>query len=181
MAGLLAHCLAAMAFQAFLGAIFGLPPISYSIFIAGLFAMFIELDLDELSPNKRSPLAHSIFFGIIWIVMISMLTLIITIIGNLSSGHALQLTLAIISAYTIHLAIDSFTKEGIYTFPKGSNIKRWVKRLTKGDKVCWEYWYLLENKKLKKWLRKNDDPILNACVSLPSLLIIIAFVAMMPL
>ncbi|MEE9150285.1 MAG: hypothetical protein V3U20_00435, partial [Thermoplasmata archaeon] len=53
---------------------------------------------------------------------------------------ALRGILAIISAYSTHLAIDVFTKEGIYVYPKGSKIKSWVTRLSKGDRVCWEYW-----------------------------------------
>lgn len=180
MANLLAHALAAMAFSAFLGAVFGLPAISYGIFVAGLFAMLIELDLDELSPNKRSPITHSIFFGMIWIIVPSLLILTISILGILSNKNAFMLALAIVSTYTSHLAIDTFTKEGIYSFPKGYNFKRWIKRLSKGDKECWEYWNLFENKRFKTRLRRNDDPILNACVSLPSLLIIIIFVALMP-
>jgi len=180
MANLLAHALGAMAFSAFLGAVFGIPAISYGIFIAGFFGMMIELDLDDISPNKRSPIGHSIFFGIIWIIVFSSVTWGLSIILSISTRVALELTLSIISAYFTHMAIDSFTKEGIYTFPKGPNIKRWVTRLSKGDKICWGYWHLLENKKFKNKLRRNDDPILNACVSLPSLLVIIIFVALMP-
>jgi hypothetical protein len=180
MANLLAHALAAMAFSAFLGAVIGLPAISYGIFVAGLFAMLIELDLDELSPNKRSPITHSIFFGMIWIIVPSLLIYGISILGILSNKNAIMLALAIVSAYTSHLAIDAFTKEGIYTFPKGYNVKIWIKRLSKGDKVCWEYWNLFQSEKLKRWQRANEDPILNALVSIPSLLIIILFVAVMP-
>ncbi len=91
-----------------------------------------------------------------------------------------EMILAIISAFATHLAIDLFTKEGVYTFPKGSNIKRWVTRLSKGDKNCWEYWHLFQSEKLKRWQRTNEDPILNALVSIPSLLTIIFFVAVMP-
>jgi hypothetical protein len=53
--------------------------------------------------------------------------------------------------------------------------------LSKGDRICWEYWHLFQNEKLKRWQRANEDPILNALVSIPSLLIIIFFVAVMPL
>jgi len=104
-----------------------------------------------------------------------------TFINLVSGGIAKELTLAIISALGTHLTIDSFTKEGIYTFPKGGNARRWIARLSKGDEVCWDYWRFFKNEKFKDKLRKNDDPILNACVSLPSLLIIIVFVAAMPL
>lgn len=180
MAGLLSHSLAAMAFCALLRAVFGLPAISYGIFVAGIIAMLIELDLDELSPNKRTPIAHSVMFGLIWIGVISTLVWVLTISASISTRNALELTLAIVSAYTTHLAIDSFTIEGIYTFPKGLDIKRWIKGLSKGDRECWEYWNLFSNEKLKNRLRKNDDPILNACISLPSLLVIIVFVAAMP-
>ncbi len=182
MAGLLSHGLAAMAFCALLGVIFGLPAISYGIFIAGLFAMVIELDTDELSPNKRSPIAHSILFGVIWVVVISILVWVFAFSGLISSRNAIELMLAIISAYTTHLAIDSFTKEGIYTFPKGLTIKKWVNGLSRGDTVTWGYWHLFRIEKIKgrNVNRPNDDPILNTCISIPSLLAIIVFVAAMP-
>lgn len=181
MAGLLSHGLAAMAFCAFLAWLIGLPAISYGVFAAGFFAMLIELDFDELSPNNRTPITHSIFFGFIWVVIFAIAVWGISGLGIIPSVYATQLTLAMISAYTTHLLIDSFTKEGIYTFPKGLCLKRWIKRLSKGDKKCWVYWLIFENKRFKKWIRSNDDPILNACISLPSLLVIIVFVAMMPL
>ncbi len=172
-----------MAFCAFFSAMFGLPAISNGVFIAGLFAMVIELDSDELSPNKRSPIAHSILFGLIWIAVISILIWISAFSGLISGRNAIELTLAVISAYTTHLAIDSFTKEGIYTFPKGFKIKKWVKGLSRGDSVTWEYWRLFRIERIKgrNVCGPNDDPILNTCISVPSLLVIIAFVATMPM
>ncbi|MEE9150243.1 MAG: metal-dependent hydrolase, partial [Thermoplasmata archaeon] len=135
MANLLAHALAAMAFCGGLNALFGIPAISWGVFLAGFLAMLIELDLDDLSQNHRSPIGHSVFFGVIWIVIFSVVVCVI-----FPKEIALRGILAIISAYSTHLAIDVFTKEGIYVYPKGSKIKSWVTRLSKGDRVCWEYW-----------------------------------------
>ena len=103
--------------------------------------------------------------------------------GLVSMVNGVEVNLAIVSAYTTHLAIDSFTKEGIYTYPKGFEIKRWVKGLSKGDTASWGYWRLFRIEKIKgrHICRSNDDPILNTCISLPSLLIIIIFVAVMPM
>ena len=180
MAGLLSHALLAMAASAILGSAIGIPGISWGVFAAGFIAMMIELDLDDLSQNSRSPIGHSIFFTIAWILGLSALFYGLALGGALSMKFSYEMILAIISAFTTHLAIDMFTKEGIYTFPKGSNVKRWVTRLSKGDRKCWEYWHLFHNEKLKRWQRANEDPILNALVSIPSLLIIIFFVAVMP-
>jgi hypothetical protein len=180
MAGLLSHALLAMAVSAILGSAIGLPGISWGVFAAGLIAMMIELDLDDLSQNTRSPIGHSIFFTIIWILALSSLFLGLALGEILSMKPSQEMVLAIFSAFATHLTIDLFTKEGVYTFPKGSNIKRWIKRLSKGDRMCWEYWHLFQNEKLKRWQRANEDPILNALVSVPSLLIIIFFVAVMP-
>lgn len=175
MANLLAHALAAMAFCAGLNFIVGIPAISWGVFLAGFCAMLIELDLDDLSENHRSPIGHSVFFGVVWIVIFSVVVWII-----FPMNTALRGTLSIISAFSTHLLIDVFTKEGIYINPKGAKIKSWVTRLSKGDTECWEYWNVFQNTRLDKLKRRNDDPILNACVSLPSLLIIIFFVAIMP-
>ncbi|UCE74588.1 MAG: hypothetical protein JSV56_02500 [Methanomassiliicoccales archaeon] len=181
MANLLAHALAAMAFCALMGTLFGLPAISWGVFLSGFCAMIIELDYDDLSPNHRSPIGHSIFFGVIWTIAFSVLIWAMTPSGIISKRIAGEFSIALISAYTTHLVIDSFTKEGIYSFPSGFKLKKWVKRLSKGEKVCWEYWMVFKNNKFEKLKRHNDDPILNACVSIPSLLGIIVFVALMPL
>jgi hypothetical protein len=181
MAGLLSHSLFAMAVCAVLGYTFGLPGISWGIFLAGFLAMVIELDLDDLSPNTRSPYGHSFFFGIIWVVVFSFLAWGIAFAGSIPHKTALSLTLAIISAYATHIAIDTFTKEGVYSFPKDSNIKKWLFRLSEGDRICWEHWHIFQNRKFEKYLRANDDPILNAIISIPSLLVIIFFVAILPL
>ncbi len=180
MVNLLAHGLSAMAACAIFGSIFGLPGISGAVFIAGFIAMLIELDIDDLSQNTRSPIGHSIFFGIFWTALFSLLIWIIAIASPMSKSNAYELILALVSAYSMHIAIDSFTKEGIYSFPKGINLKRMFVRLSRGDRMCWEYWNCFQNEKLKKWIRANDDPILNAFVSIPSLLVIIVFVAIMP-
>jgi hypothetical protein len=165
-----------MAFCAGLNFIVGIPAISWGVFLAGFCAMLIELDLDDLSENHRSPIGHSVFFGVIWIVIFSMMVWMF-----FTNEIALRGILSIISAYSTHLLIDVFTKEGIYVRPKGSKIKSWIERLSKGDKKCWEYWIVLQNTHLDKWKRRNDDPILNASISLPSLLTIIFFVALMPI
>ena len=78
MANLLAHALAGLAFCAVLNTILGLPSVSWAIFLSGFLAMFIELDLDDLSENHRSPVGHSVFFGVLWVVIFS-IVLIYTI------------------------------------------------------------------------------------------------------
>jgi hypothetical protein len=175
MANLLAHALAALAFCGMLNLAFGLPPITWGIFAAGLLAMLIELDLDDLSENHRSPVGHSLLFGIVWIVIFSAMIWIV-----FTSDIALGGTLAIISAFTTHLSIDLFTKEGIYTFPRGKDMKKWITRLSEGERKCWGNWRIFQSKRIEKVKRGNDDPILNAIISVPSLLAIIVFVAMMP-
>jgi membrane-bound metal-dependent hydrolase YbcI (DUF457 family) len=175
MANLLAHALAGLAFCGVLNMAFGLPSITWWIFAAGLLAMLIELDFDDLSENHRSPIGHSVFFGILWVVIISILLWVL-----FPSEIALGATLAIISAYFTHLLIDLFTKEGIYLFPQGFKIKKWFTRLSRGDRACWEYWTYFQNARINKIKRGNDDPILNALISIPSLLAIIVFVALMP-
>jgi hypothetical protein len=62
MANLLAHALAGLAFCGVMNIAFGLPPVTWGIFLAGFLAMLIELDLDDLSENHRSPIGHSVLF-----------------------------------------------------------------------------------------------------------------------
>jgi hypothetical protein len=176
MANLLAHALAALAFCGLLNMAFDLPSVTWGIFAAGLVAMLIELDLDDLSENHRSPIGHSLFFGFIWMGILSAIVWII-----FSREIALGGTLAIISAFTTHLTIDMFTKEGVYTFPKTLEPKIWLSRLSKGDNKCWQNWGIFQSRRMEKIKRGNDDPILNAIISVPSLLAIIVYVALMPI
>ena len=182
MAGLLSHALAAMAVAAVLSLLFGRPAISFGIFAAGVISMLIEQDYDELSPNKRTPITHSILFGIIWIIILSIILWSSASITIISNNIALELTLAVISAFSTHLVIDAFTKEGIYIIPKGTDMKRWIRGLPLGDTVAWGYWrqFRIEKIRGRNVSRANEDPILNAAISLPSLMIIIIFVAAMP-
>jgi hypothetical protein len=183
MAGLLSHALGAIAFAALLGWVVGLPPISFGIFMAGVITMFMEQDYDELSATKRTPITHSVFFGIIWVVILSIFFLGLAPLKILSGRISQELVIAVISAFTTHLLIDAFTKEGIYIIPKGTDMRRWIRGLPRGETETWAYWKQFRIEKIlgRKISRANDDPILNACISLPSLIIIIIFVAAMPL
>jgi hypothetical protein len=181
MANMLSHALAAMAFQGFLMLLFGGPSISTGTFIAGLLAMLIELDYAELSSNHRTPIGHSLAFGIIWVLAGWVILSGIFIVGFISSDLSLELTLALISAFATHLMIDSFTREGIYTYPKTTNPKRWLNPLLVGDDVCWKSWGQFPKEERKKKLKISDDPILNIFVSIPSLLLVIVLVAILPL
>jgi hypothetical protein len=182
MSGLLSHALGAMAAAAIIYLLLGLPPISFGIFMAGVISMLMEQDYDELSPNKRTPITHSIFFGIIWIIILSCILWSTASIEIISKGIALEVNIAIIAAFTTHLAIDTFTQEGIYVFPKGTQAKKWIRGLPMGGTETWGYWkqFRIEEIKGRKISRANEDPILNAAISLPSLMIIIIFVAAMP-
>jgi hypothetical protein len=182
MSGLLSHALAAMAAAAVMYLVLGLPAISFGIFMAGVISMLLEQDYDELSTNKRTPITHSIFFGIIWVVIISMILWSSASIKAISSSIALEFTVAVFSAFSTHLVIDAFTKEGIYIIPKGTQVKKWIRGLSRGDTATWDYWrhYHIENIRGKNVSRANEDPILNTAISLPSLMIIIIFVAAMP-
>jgi len=182
MAGLLSHALGAMAASAILFLLFGLPAISFGIFMAGVISMIMEQDFDELSPTRRTPITHSIFFGIIWIVIFSSIPWISASVNMISNRIALELTLAIMAAFSTHLAIDAFTKEGIYLFPKGAHVMKWIRGLPKGETETWSYWrrYHIERFMGRHVTRANEDPILNAAISIPSLLTIIVFVAAMP-
>jgi hypothetical protein len=180
MSGLLSHALASMAAAAVLNLLLGLPPIAFGIFMAGVISMVMEQDYDELSPNRRTPLTHSLFFGCIWVIILSIIIQISLAVT--SRTIAQELTVAVVAAFTTHLAIDAFTREGIYTVPRGFDIKKMIMGLPRGEIEAWGYWSQFRIKKIggRNISRANEDPILNAAVSLPSLMIIIIFVAAMP-
>lgn len=177
----LAHTLAAMAFQSLLGALFGLPLISLGVFAAGFIAMLIELDYNPYPEpsGRKSPYAHSLFFAVVWVSLFTLLFLILSRLGKVSLDACLEASLAFVSAFSSHLAIDAVMDDGIYTFPTAS-LKHWFVPLPKGSDKAWKGWKKVSVKVAgRSW--KESDSIPNIVISTISFAIILAAVAMMPL
>lgn len=169
MPSLISHAIAAIVVQSLIGALFGYPFLSQGIFVAGFLAMLIDLDQYGFSPTGTTPVGHSVLFGIVWVAAGSALFWLV-----LGQG---EYSIALVSAYASHLALDAFTREGIYTVPKGGSPKHW---LFPTDRDGAETWKRFPGVALRKRLRKADDPILNAVVSIASILIFVLLIALSP-
>ncbi len=80
------------------------------------------------------------------------------------------------TGFASHLLIDSFTDEGIFLFPNSSRISDWLQRRPDLDNT-WIFW----NKFSFGAKRSSNDPILNLCVSLMSLVVLLVLLALTPL
>lgn len=115
-----------MAFEAGLGAMLGLPAISWAMFMSGIMAFLIDLDHVELPPH-RTPVGHSIPSAIFW-------TYLAAALAALSSPGAMGgVMVASFCAFFTHLALDSLTGGGIFLWPRCLDILRWPQPV---DEAC---------------------------------------------
>ncbi|MEW5761191.1 MAG: metal-dependent hydrolase [Candidatus Thermoplasmatota archaeon] len=194
MAGLLAHCLAAIVFQAFLGKLFGYNFISNGIFIAGLIAMLIDIDHIDLPPY-RTPYTHSVLFSFVWIYAIWFIALILNF-------QVFEMTLSAISAFFTHLVIDANTKGGIYIYPHTKDYRQWfvplpmtneieklrfgvyavklnwlkIGAIREGD-MAWKFWRRYPEKLKARKQRESSSARYNVSISLVSLCLLALLVA----
>jgi hypothetical protein len=107
-----------MAFEAGLGAAFGLPAISQATVLSGILAVLVDIDHVELPPH-RTPAGHSLPAAAFW-VYIS-----VAAAALLFPAWTASAALASISAFSTHLALDHLTKEGIFLWPAGLSVREW--------------------------------------------------------
>lgn len=172
---LLAHCLSAMAFQSAMNPSFGLNSLSETSFLAGIVSMFIDLDRDCYN-GKRTPLLHSALFGAIWCLVAESVILCAAVSGLMPMSQVLPLVAVFPAAFASHLLADAFTEEGVYLLPRCARFPEWFRRKHDPEN-SWVKW----KKVSLPGKRRNDDPILNFCVSFVSLVVLIVLLALTPL
>lgn len=179
MPDLLAHALAAMAFQSIFSVIFDCPLISIGIFIAGFVAIIIDLDYIDNIHGKRTPFAHSTFFAFVWNYTTLSLSYIGYKYGVVSYEGMLETTLGVSSAYITHLGLDTLTKEGIYSFPNTRKIRDWFMPSGKNGFNIWTAWRQVPSEIKRLRSRSNTDSILNILVSVSALILLIILLILM--
>ncbi|UCD92474.1 MAG: hypothetical protein JSV43_00645 [Methanobacteriota archaeon] len=172
---LLAHCLSAMALQSVFNPFLGLNYLSVTSFMSGIVSMLVHLDRDSYN-GKRTPLLHSVLFGVIWSLLAALFLCLVSMSELMTQIQLLPLATVFPTAFASHLLADAMTEEGIYLMPRTLHISRWFQRKYDPDN-SWANWKTatLPGK------RRNDDPILNFCVSFVSLVVLIVLLALTPL
>jgi len=167
--------LAAVALQAVVGALFGFPLISTGIFVAGIVAILIDIDYFRHAGRKVfTPIAHSLLFAALWIYMLSLALYLSYIYGGIDRKIWVEGTLAVVSGYSSHLAIDSVTAEGIYTIPRSGRLRSWMR--TKNG--IWKEWGVFSFSGRMRKSRGEEDPLMNAGICVASLVMILIFIAL---
>lgn len=175
MVNLLAHCLSAMALQSVINPTLGMNFLSESSFIAGIVSMIVHLDRDCYN-GKRTPILHSALFGVLWSLVA--LAVVSALFALRSPPEILSLPLLAVVPTGIfsHLLSDVLTEEGIYLFPLVPRVSEWFLRRPDPEN-SWVSWRRISLSRR----RKNDDPMLNLCVSLVSLAVLLSLLALTPL
>jgi hypothetical protein len=115
-----------MAFEAGLGAVLGLPALSWAMFMSGIMAVLMDLDHVELPPH-RTPVCHSMTAAIFWTYVAGALAVIS------SPAAAAPAICASFCAFVTHLTLDLLTRGGIFLWPRCGDILRWSQPV---DEAC---------------------------------------------
>jgi hypothetical protein len=132
-----------------LNLVFGLPPISSSIFFAGFIAMLINLDYSAKTGKNRTPRIHSVVSCIFLPIMFAQIFHILSISGVLEGNLALELSIGFGVGYATHIILDFFTCEGIFIFRN----REW--RIVNSRRFGWEP-------------HEDGSSLLNIYLSIPS-------------
>ena len=114
----ISHCLFALAVCGFVDLSAGLPPLSTSIFVAGLAALLINLDCSAKDRIKRTPWLHSVPSAMAASSVFALVAALLMSMGA-DPSLAVEVCLGTSVAFATHLALDFLTKEGIYVFSGG--------------------------------------------------------------
>ena len=175
-----AHCLFAMAVQGLVGLLFGLPLISHGVFLAGIVAMAIDMDMFHVKSRKRSVYSHSLLFCCIWAYVCWMIAFLVEAWGYSSSIVTLEVTLAVSVGLFSHLSIDLLTREGVYLYPVTSGPKDWLDAHPTSTRRVWGAWKVLPPRSWRERRgREEGDGMLNTVLSVLSLMALVCYIAIL--
>jgi hypothetical protein len=129
--------------------VFGLPPISSSIFFAGFITMLVNLDYSAKTGKNRTHRIHSVVSCIILPIAFALFMYLMHTLGILSWTISLELSIGFSVGYATHIALDFFTCEGIFIFHDGE----W--RITNSKRIGWTP-------------QEDGSTLLNIYLSIPS-------------
>ena len=177
MAESFAHCLFAMALQGVIGWLFGLPLLSMGVFIAGITAMALDMDLDVMASRKRSVYSHSLLFSLVWIYLAWTLTTLFSWWTGLKPAAVSEITLAVSVGILSHLLLDALTKDGVYTAPSRRHLRSALDPHPSGSRRVWGAWRLFPS---LEWRSRRgmdeEDGRFNTLVSVASLLMLVLYI-----
>ena len=130
----------AAAVMALINPVFGMEPVSWNIFLAGIMGMVMNMDCSGCRIFKGSPIGHSVGFGI----MATYLVGIIVYFGYAFAGWDLfmgmMIVLAIGTGIFIHLAAEYFTGQHIFTLPNNLGMRNWLRKYDEKSDRFWSSW-----------------------------------------
>ena len=130
----------AAAVMALINPVFGMEPVSWNIFLAGIVGMLMSIDSSNCKIFKGSPIGHSLGFGI----LITYIAGIVAYFGYAFAGldlfTGMMIVLAIGAGMFIHLAAEYFTGQQIFTLPNNMKIGSWLRKFDEGSDKFWDSW-----------------------------------------
>lgn len=126
--------------MALLNPLFGMEPVSWNVFLAGIIGMAMNLDSGQSRISGGSPIGHSLGSGIILIYLAGLIAYFGYALAAWNLFTGMLLTLAIGIGIFIHLAAEYFTGQQIFTVPKNLEIMGWLRKYDDESDKFWNSW-----------------------------------------
>lgn len=140
MANQLTHGLMAGAVMALINTLFGMEPVSWNIFLAGIVGMIMNVDSGDCKIFKGSPIGHSLGFGIVATYLAGIVAYFGYAFAGLDLFTGMMIALAIGIGIFIHLTAELFTGQQIFTLPNNMKIGSWLRKFDNKSDKFWNSW-----------------------------------------
>jgi hypothetical protein len=116
---LLRHALAG-ALTSFAAALALFPAHAQAMTFAGaMSALLVNLDRYEMPEGRRTPFGHSVLAWALWSYAASLILAVLAFARVVDFASSAPVAIGVAIGYATHLALDSFSGEGVYLFPNG--------------------------------------------------------------
>ena len=130
----------AAAFMALINPLFGMEPVSWNIFLAGIVGMLMGVDSSNCKIFKGSPIGHSLGFGIFATYLAGIVAYFGYAFAGLDLLTGMMIVLAMGTGIFIHLAAEYFTGQQIFTLPNNMKVGSWLRKFDNESDKFWDSW-----------------------------------------
>ena len=132
----LTHALLAGALIALINPLLGIQVISWNVFLAGIVAMLLDMDMSE----KTGPICHSLGFATAAVYVTGMVSFAFCALTGTPLFYAGLMVLTVAVGLFSHLCLDVLTGEQVYTFPRNLEPSSWFSKVDVKFDRFWGAW-----------------------------------------
>ena len=128
------------AVMALINPVFGMEPVSWNVFLAGIVGMIMSIDSSNCKIFKGSPVGHSLGFGIMATYLVGIVAYFGYVFAGLELFTGMMIVLAIGAGIFVHLIAEYFTGQQIFTLPNNIKVGSWLSKFDGESDKFWASW-----------------------------------------